>query len=51
MKFDKNQILGYALLAILLFIYIFYNAKQQDKYRLQQKSIKDSLEQITKKFY
>lgn len=49
MKFDKNQILGYALLAILLFIYIFYNAKQQDKYRLQQKAIQDSLAQITNK--
>lgn len=46
MKFDRNQILGYILLAALLFIYLFYNSKQQYNYQQERQRIQDSLSHL-----
>lgn len=42
MKFDRNQVIGYLLLAILLFVYLFYNSKQQAAHEKEQRELQNS---------
>lgn len=42
MKFDRNTVIGFALLALLFFFYFFYNSKQQ-KEALAEQSKQDSI--------
>ncbi|HSU27045.1 MAG TPA: membrane protein insertase YidC, partial [Chitinophagaceae bacterium] len=42
MKFDRNTIIGFVILAALFFGYFFYTNKEQSKYR-KQKAIEDSI--------
>src|ERR1043165_7799488 len=55
MKFDRNTVLGFVILAILFIGYFWYNNKQiaasreQEKVKLeQQKHIKDSIDLVNK---
>ena len=43
MKFDRNTVLGFVILAALFFGYFFYNNKEQTAYR-KNKAIQDSIE-------
>ncbi|HMR91144.1 MAG TPA: membrane protein insertase YidC [Chitinophagaceae bacterium] len=47
MKFDRNTILGFTLLAALLFGYFYYTNKEQAAYR-QQQAIADSIANASK---
>lgn len=47
MKFDRNTIIGFALLAILFFFYFYYNNKQQAAYQKEQ-ARKDSIQNALK---
>ena len=42
MKFDKNTVIGIALLAILFGLYFWQVNKSNEAYMIQQKHIKDS---------
>ncbi|GAB3023339.1 membrane protein insertase YidC [Niabella terrae] len=42
MKFDRNTVIGFALLAVLFFFYFFYNSKQQASFQKEQ-ATKDSI--------
>lgn len=42
MKFDRNTVIGFALLAVLFFFYFYYTSKQQAVARREQ-AIKDSI--------
>jgi YidC/Oxa1 family membrane protein insertase len=46
MKFDRNTVIGFVLLAILFFVYFTVNQKQQNEYFTYQKKIKDSVERV-----
>jgi len=43
MKFDRNTVIGFALLALLFFFYFYYNSKQYAAIQREQ-AIKDSIE-------
>ena len=46
MKFDRNTILGFGLLAVLFIGYIIYNSKEQAAYqknKARQQAIEDSI--------
>jgi len=43
MNFDRNTIIGFALLAVLFFFYFYYNSQQQAAYQKEQ-AIKDSIQ-------
>lgn len=48
MKLDKNTIIGFALLAILFFVFFWYNNKQMKANADYQQRIKDSTELVEK---
>lgn len=55
MKFDRNTILGFVILALLFFGYFFYTNKEQASYKKQkeeqaarEQAIRDSIAKVTK---
>jgi YidC/Oxa1 family membrane protein insertase len=46
MKFEKNSVIGIALLAILLFGYFYYTRQAQIQLEVKQKEVRDSLASI-----
>jgi len=51
MKFDRNTVLGFTLLALLFFGYFFYNSQEQAKYQKQkdrEQFVKDSIANLNK---
>lgn len=49
MGFDRNTILGFVLMGLLLFGYIFFNSKQQNAYLKEKQRVEDSIAKITLK--
>ncbi|MFV0605098.1 MAG: membrane protein insertase YidC [Niabella sp.] len=47
MNFDRNTIIGFALLAVLFFFYFYYNNQQQAAYQKEQ-ALKDSIQNALK---
>ena len=47
MNFDRNTIIGFALLAVLFFFYFYYNSQQQAAYQKEQ-ARKDSIQNALK---
>ncbi|HEX5654867.1 MAG TPA: membrane protein insertase YidC, partial [Chitinophagaceae bacterium] len=51
MKFDRNTVIGFAVLAVLFFGYFYYTNKEQSAYRQQkirEQFVKDSTEQANR---
>lgn len=42
MKYDKNQIIGYSLLGVLIALFFYYSAREQEAYRQAQLTRRDS---------
>ncbi|HET7898970.1 MAG TPA: membrane protein insertase YidC, partial [Flavisolibacter sp.] len=45
MKFDRNTVLGFVVLALLFFGYFYYNSKEQNRY-LAEKRIQEEKQQV-----
>jgi hypothetical protein len=46
MNFDKNTVIGFLLLMVLLFGYIFFTNKEQTSYLNEKKRIEDSVARV-----
>lgn len=46
MNLDRNSIIGFVLLAILMFVFFWYTGKQQQSYVQNQKHIEDSIARV-----
>ncbi len=46
MKLDKNTVIGFSLLAILFFLFFWYNNKQASAFQAYEQHIKDSIAKV-----